>query len=138
MPCDVRSPTKAESQFQSVTFFHTSFVWIFEKFSELSLYITEDSTLKFIGTFWHKVVLTQKIPFLSCARTQERPRSGHDLVPNIFPRSHFFRNLSFLVPGRSVPNMIFGRARSRNDLERPGTAPFWYKVAPFCGGLIVT
>ena len=31
--------------------------------------------------------------------------------------------------------MTFGRARSRNDLERPGTAPFWYKVAPFCGGL---
>ena len=46
MPCDVRSPTKAESQFQSVTFFHTSFVWIFEKFSELSLIITD---LSFFG-----------------------------------------------------------------------------------------
>ena len=22
-------------------------------------------------------------------------------------------------------------------LERPGTALFWYKVAPFCGGLVL-
>ena len=26
---------------------------------------------------------------------------------------------------------------TRNDMERPGTAPFWYKVAPFCGGLVL-
>ena len=27
-------------------------------------------------------------------------------------------------------------SRPEKDLERPGTAPFWYKVAPFCGGLL--
>ena len=30
------------------------------------------------------------------------------------------------------------RPRTRNDLKRQGTAPFWYKVAPFCRALGMT
>ena len=46
---------------------------------------------------------------------------------------------SFLALGRSVPKIIkIVHARSSNTLERPGTGPFWFKVAPFCGGLFPT
>ena len=65
------------------------------------------------------------------------PRTVHfPPRPSTFTSTLYFQNQVVSCSGSFHSKYDLGRASSRNDLEGSGTVSFWYKVAPFYGGLI--